>query len=480
MIAAVGGCGLVSRAIVLVALAWAASGLYRVAAQTNGVPDEKTLEEALKKKPAAKQSPNSAATKKAAGQANASPESPKPAHRGTLIPMVVVSDVACTLEVNGDSIAVLEPGAVKKLSVWPGDQLVKCASTEEPGEIYSGVQNVKAGEQSVLQIVLAPRLETVRQNREAQAKSLLAEDELWAQAGEHGTSDNLKAYLDKYPDGRYVEQAKGFLAESARRAEEDADWKRAAKSTQMAVVQAYVDKYPAGRYLDAAQQRITFVKQIPARPNLPFPIDEDTWETLENSSFYMDLPRRTHRVTVQISSKVLGEPINGSTSAIWNQATTKEIVPLSDKCVLLHTVKRKSEPTGTPPEVIDDYQCGSLKMGTVGDGKVIGAVSMSDVQAFLDSDKALREKPTCEIPSTRPANAFHPALTGIATRHGCSSGDYYFEDLNVWLYELGEMDPQKQQYVVPSSGYHFESVADGGAGGKITTSYEAFSWTDST
>ena len=480
MIAAVRGCGLVLRAIVLVALAWAASGLYRAAAQTNGVPDEKTLEEALKKKPAAKPSPNSAATKKAAGQANASPESPKPAHRGTLIPMVVVSDVACTLEVNGDSIAVLEPGAVKKLSVWPGDQLVKCASTEEPGEIYSGVQNVKAGEQSVLQIVLAPRLETVRQNREAQAKSLLAEDELWAQAGEHGTPDNLKAYLDKYPDGRYVEQAKGFLAESARRAEEDADWKRAARSTQMAVVQAYVDKYPAGRYLDAAQQRITFVKQIPARPNLPFPIDEDTWETLENSSFYMDLPRRTHKVTVQISSKVLGEPINGSTSAIWNQATTKEIVPLSDKCVLLHTVKRKSEPTGTPPEVIDDYQCGALKMGTVGDGKVIGAVSMSDVQAFLDSDKALREKPTCEIPSTGPANAFHPALTGIATRHGCSSGDYYFEDLNVWLYELGEMDPQKQQYVVPSSGYHFESVADGGAGGKITTSYEAFSWTDST
>jgi len=480
MIAAVRASGLLPRAMVLVALAWAASGLYPVAAQTNGVPDEKTLEEALRKKPAAKPSPNPAATKKAAGQANDSPESPKPTHRGTLIPMVVVSDVACTLEVNGDSIAVLEPGAVKKLSVWPGDQLVKCASTEEPGEIYSGVQNVKAGEQSVLQIVLAPRLEAVRQNREAQAQSLIAEDELWAQAGEHGTADNLRAYLDKYPNGRYVEQAKGSLAESARRAEEDADWKRAARSTQMAVVQAYVDKYPAGRYLDAAQERIAFVKQIPARPNLPFPIGEDTWETLENSSFYMDLPRRTHKVTVQISSKVLGEPINGSTSAIWNQATTKEIVPLSDKCVLLHTVKRKSDPTGAPPEVIDDYQCGALKMGTVGDGKLTGAVSLSDVQAFLDSDKALREKPTCEIPSSGPANAFHPALTGIATRHGCSSGDYYFEDLNVWLYELGEMDPQKQQYVVPSTGYHFESVADGGSGGKITTSYEAFSWTDST
>ena len=479
MIAAVRAAGLVPRAIVLVALAWAASGLYPVAAQTNGVPDEKTLEEALKKKPAAKPSPNPAATKKAAGQANASPESPKSAHRGTLIPMVVVSDVACALEVNGDSIAVLEPGAVKKLSVWPGDQLVKCASTEEPGEIYSGVQNIKAGEQSVLQIVLAPRVEAVRQNREAQAQSLIAEDELWAQAGEHGTPDNLQAYLDKYPNGRYVEQAKGFLAESVRRAEEDADWKRAAKSTQMAVVQAYVDKYPAGRYLDAAQQRVAFVKQIPARPNLPFPIDEDVWETLENSSFYLELPRRTHKVTVQISSKVLGEPINGSTSAIWNQATTKEIVPLSDKCVLLHTVKRRSDPTGAPPEVIDDYQCGALKIGTVGDGKLIGAVALSDVQAFLDSDKALREKPTCEIPSSGLANAFHPALTGIATRHGCSSGDYYFEDLNVWLYELGEMDPQKQQYVVPSTGYHFESVADGGAGGKITTSYEAFSWTDS-
>jgi hypothetical protein len=41
------------------------------------------------------------------------------------------------------------------------------------------------------------------------------------------------------------------------------------------------------------------------------------------------------------------------------------------------------------------------------------------------------------------------------------------------------MDPQKQQYVVPTSGYHFESVADGDAGGKVTTIYEAFSWTAS-
>jgi hypothetical protein len=477
MTVAVRSSGLGPRAFVLVALAWAASGLYPLAAQTNGVPDEKTLEEALRKKSATpKASPDAAATKKAAGQANASSESPKPAHRGTATPMVVVSDVACALEVNGDSIAVLEPGTVKKLSVSPGDQLVKCASTEEPGEIYSGVQNIKAGEQTVLQIVLAPRLEAVRQKREAQAQSLIAEDELWAQAGQNGTPANLQAYLEKYPNGRYVEQANGLLAESARRAEEDADWKRAARSTQMAVVQAFIDKYPAGRYLDAAQQRIAFVKQIPARPNLPFPIEE---EALENSSLYMDLPRRTHKVTVQISSKVLGEPINGSTSAFWNQATTREIVPLSDKCVLLHTVKRKSEPTGAPPEVIDDYQCGALKLGTVGDGKLIGAVSLSDVEAFLDSDKALRDKPACEIPGSGPANAFHPALTGIATRHGCSSGDYYFEDLNVWLYELGEMDPQKQQYVVPGTGYHFESVADGGSGGKITTSYEAFSWTDS-
>jgi hypothetical protein len=479
---AMGGSGrrkLVSSAcgIALVALAWGATGVSPLRAQTNGVPNEKTLEEALRKKPVTKASPNPAATKKVTGPEGATPESPKPAHRGTLIPMVVASDVACSLQVNGDSIAILEPGAVKKLSVWPGDQLVKCASTEEPTEIYSMVQNIKAGEQTVLQIVLAERVNSARQKREAQAQSLSAEDELWAQAGQNGTAANLQAYLEKYPNGRYVEQAKGLLAESARSAEEDADWKRAGTSTRIEVVQSYVDKYPAGRYLEAAQQRMEFIKQLPARPILPFSIDKEAWETLENSSFYRDLPRRTHKVTVQISSKMLGDPTKGA-SANWSQATTREISPLGDKCVLLHSVTRKSEPIDAPPEVTDDYRCGRLKLETVSNGKLIGSVSPSDVASFVENDGA-REKTPCEIPSSRPASAFHAALTGTATRHGCSSDDYYLEDLNVWLYELGEMDPQKQQYVVPGNGYHFESIADGNSGGRITTTYETFSWTDS-
>src|SRR5882672_7629899 len=227
--------------IALLALAWGVSGLSPAGAQTDGVPNEKTLEESLRKKPVTPKSPtNAATTKKAAAAADASPAPPKPARRGTLIPMVVVSDAACALEVNGDPIAALDPDAVKKLSVWPGDQLVKCASTDEPGEVFSVVQSIKTGEQTVLQIGLASRVEAVRQKREAQAQSLLAEDELWSQAGQGGTAANLQAYLEKYPNGRFVDQAKGFLAESTHRAEEDADWKRAATSTQLTAVHDYV------------------------------------------------------------------------------------------------------------------------------------------------------------------------------------------------------------------------------------------------
>jgi hypothetical protein len=466
--------------IALLALAWTVSGLSPVRAQTDGVPNEKTLEEALRKKPLTPKAPvNSGSTMKAAKPTKASPEPPKPARRGTLIPMVVVSDAACALEVNGDPIAALEPGAVKKLSVWPGDQLVKCASTDEPGEVFSVVQSIKSGEQTVLQIGLASRVEAVRQKREAQAQSLLAEDELWAQAGQSGTAANLQAYLEKYPNGRFVDQAKGFLAESTHRAEEDADWKRAATSTQLAAVQDYVEKYPAGRYLDTAQQRMEFIKRLPVRPVLPFPVGEDIWEALENSAFYLDLPRRSHKVTVKFSSTVLSKPSNGSPVNL-SQATTREIVPLSDKCVTLHTVRRKSEPSDAPPDVVDDYQCGQLKLETVVSGKLVRAVSLSDVETFIQSDKALREKPPCEVPSSGPASAFHVALTGTATRYGCATGEYYFEDLSVWLYELGEMDTEKQQYILPGPGYHFESVADGDSGGKITTTYVGFSWSDST
>ena len=466
--------------IALLALVCTVSALSPVRAQTDGVPNEKTLEEALRKKPLTPKPPvNSGSTMKAAKPTNASPEPPKPARRGTLIPMVVVSDAACALEVNGDPIAALEPGAVKKLSVWPGDQLVRCASTDEPGEVFSVVQSIKTGEQTVLQIGLASRVEAVRQKREAQAQSLLAEDELWAQAGQSGTAANLQAYLEKYPNGRFVDQAKGFLAESTHRAEEDADWKRAATSTQLAAVQDYVEKYPAGRYLDTAQQRMEFIKRLPVRPVLPFPVGEDIWEALENSAFYLDLPRRSHKVTVKFSSTVLSKPSNGSPVNL-SQATTREIVPLSDKCVTLHTVRRKSEPSDAPPDVVDDYQCGQLKLETVVSGKLVRAVSLSDVETFIQSDKALREKPPCEVPSSGPATAFHAALTGTATRYGCATGEYYFEDLSVWLYELGEMDTEKKQYILPGPGYHFESVADGDSGSKITTTYVGFSWSDST
>jgi hypothetical protein len=464
--------------IAFLALAWVVSGLCPVRAQTDGVPNEKTLEEGLRKKPPkAPLNPGSAV--KVAKPANASPESPKPARHDTLIPMVVVSDAACALEVNGDPIAALDPGTVKKLSVWPGDQLVKCASTDEPGEVFSVVQSIKAGEQTVLQIGLAARVAAVRQKREAQAQSLMAEDELWAQAGQNGTAINLQAYLEKYPNGRFADQAKGFLAESTRRAQEDADWKRAATSTQLAALQAYLEKYPAGRYLDTAQQRMEFIRHLPVRPVLPFPVSEDIWEALENSAFYLDLPRRSRKVTVKISSTVLNKPNKGS-AVNWSQAKTREIVPLSDKCVTLHTVRRKSEPSDAASDVVDDYQCGQLNLETVVGGKLVRAVSLSDVEAFLQSNKALREKPPCEVPSSGPANAFHAALTGTATRYGCAAGEYYFENLSVWLYELGEMDTEKQQYILPGPGYHFESVADGDSGGKITTTYVGFSWTDST
>jgi len=465
--------------IALLALAWGVSGLSPAGAQTDGVPNEKTLEESLRKKPVTPKSPtNAATTKKAAAAADASPAPPKPARRGTLIPMVVVSDAGCALEVNGDPIAALDPDAVKKLNVYPGDQLVKCASTEEPGEVFSVVQNIKAGEQTVLQIGLASRIAAARQKREAQAQSLIAEDELWAHAGQNGSTANLQAYLDKYSDGRFADQARGFLTEATRRAaEEDADWKQAATSTQMAAVQAYVEKYPTGRYLDAARQRMEFLRNLAARPDLPYPIDEDIWLTLQSSPYYMNLPRRTHKVTVRVSSTVHGEPIKGS-SLTLRQATTREIVPWGDKCVTLHSVTRKSEASDAPSDVVDEYQCGELKLETVVNGKVIRAASLSDVEAFLQDDKAVREKPPCEVPSSGPANAYHTALTGTATRYGCGSGEYYFEDLNVWLYELGEMDPEKQQYIVPSPGYHFESVADGDPGRKMTTTYDAFSWTD--
>jgi hypothetical protein len=463
--------------IALAGLAWALSGVAPVLAQANGVPDEKTLEDELTKKKPVTPKPAPKPVKRTA-PANAPSEAPKPAPARTPILLIVESDAACTLEVNGDPIAALELGAAKKLPVPPGDQLVKCVSTEEPSEVYSVVQTLKAGEQKVVEIALASRVEAVRQKRDAGTQRVAAEDTLWGKASAGGTAVDLQGYLDNYPDGRYVAQAKAALTELARRAEEDADWKQVVTSTRLAAVQSYIDKYPAGRHLDAAQQRLSVISRLPPRPILPFTLSEDVWEALENSAFYSDLPRRSHKVTIQMSVKMESQPPKGSSTS-WTQVTTREIVPLGDRCVVLQTDTRRSEPNDAPSDVVDDYHCGALTLGTVANGTLVRTVSLSDVESFIADDQTLREKPPCELRSSVPANSFHVELTGAATRFGCGTGDYYFSDLGVWLYELGAMDPEKQQYIVPNPGYHFQSVTDGVEGGKTTTVYERYSWTTS-
>jgi len=462
--------------IVLAALSWALSGLAPVLAQSNGVPDEKTLEDELLKKKPATPPPVVKPAKGTTVPANAQRETPKPSAGRAPIMLVVESDAACALEVNGDRIAALEPGAAKKLPVPPGDQLVKCVSTEEPGEVYSAVQNIKVGEQKVVVIALASRIAAIRLKRDEEAQRAAAEDALWSKASQSLAPAELQAYLDKYPDGRHAEQARAGIGELAQRAAEDADWKNVASSTQLAPVRSFIDRYPAGRYLDAALERVDFINHLPPRPALPFSLDESAWEELENSVFYGALPKRSQKVTVQMSMKVRNQPPKGLSTS-WTVVTTREILPLGDRCVMFRTDTRSTAPGDAQTNVVDDYRCGSLTLGTLADGKLVRTASRSDVATFLAEDESLRKNPPCDLKASISASIYHSALTGAAIRFGCDKGDYFLSDLGVWLYELGEMDPEKRQYVVPNPGYHYETATDGVPGGKTTTVYERYSWT---
>ena len=451
---------------------WALSGVGPAGAQANGVPDEKTLEDELTKKkpPAPKPIP-----KRANGAAAVTGISkPAPGHKPILL--IVESDAACTLEVNGDPVSVLKPSTAKKLPVPPGDQLVKCVSTEEPSEVYSEVQNLKPGEQKVVEIGLAARIETIRQKRTENTQRVADEDAIWSKASAGGTAADLQGYLDGFPEGRHAAEAKAALVELTHGSLDDADWQQVANSTRLQAVQGYIDKYPSGRHLDAAQQRRSFVSRLPPRPTLPFTLSEDIWEALENSAYYGGLPRRSHAVTIQMSIKMASQPPKGSTST-WTQVTTRKIAPLGDRCAVIQTESRRSEPNDAPSESVEDYRCGALSLATVNNGTVTRTASLSDVTAFVADDQARRDKPPCELETGVPANSFNASLTGTATRYGCAAGDYYFGDLGVWLSELGTLDSAKQAYVVPNSGYVVETAPDGGAGGRTSALYERYSWT---
>lgn len=84
-----------------------------------------------------------------------SAQRPTPQPQGTL---VVQSDSACALSIDGQKRAVLQAGTPQTLAVIPGEQLIRCVSTASPEVAIEQVKTVVAGSKQVVQLAMAAQL----------------------------------------------------------------------------------------------------------------------------------------------------------------------------------------------------------------------------------------------------------------------------------------------------------------------------------
>ncbi len=92
--------------------------------------------------------------------------------------------------------------------------------------------------------------------------ALRADRAYWEETGARGTEAGLRAYLDRYPDGTYSDQAATELADLEQRArqsaqsEERAAWDRAREEDTVSAYRTYLRVYPEGTFRGNAEARI--------------------------------------------------------------------------------------------------------------------------------------------------------------------------------------------------------------------------------
>lgn len=138
------------------------------------------------------------------------------------------------------------------------------------------------------------RLAQIEADRRAAAQA--AERAIWNDAIRVNTLEGYTAYLNRYPSGIYASEARRRIAriEEDRRAEaeaaERAAWAQAQAADTVAAYRAYLDRYPRGRFAEQARARIDELNAPPPRDD-----DREAARLVEEA---MNLPQIT-RVLVE-------------------------------------------------------------------------------------------------------------------------------------------------------------------------------------
>jgi len=114
------------------------------------------------------------------------------------------------------------------------------------------------------------RIEAERRRLEEERR----DRDFWSQTGALDTEEGLRAYLGRYPDGLYSDQAEARLKQIereqrrlAQKAEREA-WDKAVMQGTVASYGAYLQAYPNGRFAEEARARIAALRNPETPPDV--------------------------------------------------------------------------------------------------------------------------------------------------------------------------------------------------------------------
>jgi len=166
------------------------------------------------------------------------------------------------------------------------------------------------------------------------------EDRQWQAAETASTEVAYQNYQKNYPVGRYLSLLPERLVKvraEAKQREDDNAWKQAQASATRTAMQNYMKLFPEGRYFQQAKQKDEEYQRIPARPQLPFTVEENLWQTIESAAMYRNAPR-AHAIEVKSAYQNKTEYTGAKSQSLPSPAPTnfetENNLPLSMSAVV--------------------------------------------------------------------------------------------------------------------------------------------------
>ncbi|HYV91807.1 MAG TPA: caspase family protein [Chitinophagales bacterium] len=133
-----------------------------------------------------------------------------------------------------------------------------------------------------------------------------AEEEVWKATLSDNSVESFNNYIEKYPNGKFVDKAQFKLNEIEVNLNDENEWKKVQEQNSLESYQKYINREPKGRF---AQQAMDKIKEI----------EDDRWTSVckENSiqaySLYLqDFPQSNHKKNAYDKIKKLTKPPKGS------------------------------------------------------------------------------------------------------------------------------------------------------------------------